>query len=72
MKRKLNYFIASFLFALALTLTFVYAPAKVGAQGGSCRTQCRVAYDMCVRNASNPGGLNQCRKAYQECLSRCQ
>ncbi len=70
MKKKLSLFAATMLMALA---ALAYAPAGTKADGpDSCRTQCRVAYEKCVRSASNPGGLNQCGKAYQACLAGCQ
>lgn len=69
MRRKLAYFTASMVLALAATFAFT---GPVGARRDSCRTQCRVGYDKCVREAKNPGGLNQCGKAYQDCLSGCQ
>ncbi len=70
MKRKLMYVAAVLTLVFAAAFAFVSTGTK--AQGGSCHAQCRVAYDTCVRNAGNPGALNQCRKAYQECLSHCQ
>ncbi|HZI18992.1 MAG TPA: hypothetical protein VEY09_10400 [Pyrinomonadaceae bacterium] len=70
MRQRLGYFVASFVLALVAVFAFS-APATVGAQGGSCRTQCRVAYDKCNREASNPGGLNMCKKAFQACLATC-
>jgi hypothetical protein len=69
MKRKLTYFLASFV--IALTATFAFASVNVSGQA-SCRTQCRVAYDKCVKQANNPGGLNQCGRAYNNCLARCR
>jgi hypothetical protein len=69
MKRKLIFFAASFMFAAASV--FVSTSASANAFD-SCRTQCRVAFDKCVKQAKNPGGLNQCRRAFEGCLSGCQ
>lgn len=69
MKRTLVYVVA--VLVLVFAAAFAFVPTRTSAQGASCRAQCRVAYDTCVRNATNPGGLNQCRKAYQDCLARC-
>ena len=71
MRRRISYILASMIFAFA-AMVFTVAPGtKVGAQGASCQAQCKVSYMKCVAAATNPGGLNQCRKAYQDCLSRC-
>jgi len=71
MKRKLTYFLGSF--AIALTAVFAFASAPAGAAvAGSCQTQCRVAYDKCVKQANNPGGLNQCKRAFDSCLATCR
>ena len=71
MKKRISYFVASFVLALAAVFAFASPVTKVGAQGGSCRAQCRVAYDKCNKQASNPGGLNQCKKAFSACLATC-
>lgn len=71
MRRKLTGLAATLLLVFAAMFAFATSTTEVCAQGGSCQTQCRVAYDRCVRNASNPGGLNQCGKAYNRCLERC-
>ena len=69
MKRKLIYFAAAFMLALST----VFISTSANANGfSSCRTQCRVAFDKCVKEATNPGGLNQCRRAFDNCLSGCQ
>ncbi|MFN2456082.1 MAG: hypothetical protein ABR577_17905 [Pyrinomonadaceae bacterium] len=70
MKKRIGYFVASFVVALAAM--FAVISPTVGAQGGSCRAQCRVAFDKCVKETSNPGGLNQCRRAFSACLATCQ
>ncbi|HEX8141524.1 MAG TPA: hypothetical protein VF553_02950 [Pyrinomonadaceae bacterium] len=70
MIKKLAYFVASMV--MALTVTFALTSPNVGAKTDSCRTQCRVAYDKCVKQTNNPGGINQCGRAYQNCLSTCQ
>ena len=69
MKRKLVLFAASLFMALDTTLTFT--SPTTATTPGSCRSQCRVGYQKCVREASNPGALNHCGKAYQACLSGC-
>ena len=71
MKRQISYFFAAVIIAMAAMFAFASTTTKAGVKLGSCRTQCRVGYDKCVRETSNPGGLNQCRKAYQACLSGC-
>jgi hypothetical protein len=68
MKKKIGIFAATF--ALALTATFGFSSAPVAA--GSCQTQCRVAFDKCVKQANNPGGLNQCKRAFDSCLGTCR
>jgi hypothetical protein len=68
MKRKLIYFAASFM--LAIAAVFVTSSTNANALN-SCRTQCRVAYDKCVKQTKNPGGLNQCGRTYQRCLAGC-
>ena len=69
MRKKLAYFVASMVMALAATFTFVSPNADAKLDG--CRPQCRVGYQKCVKETSNPGGLNQCKKAYEACLSGC-
>jgi hypothetical protein len=68
MKKKIGLFAASF--ALALTAAFSFSSAP--AQAGSCQTQCRVGYQKCVKQTSNPGGLNQCKRSYDACLATCR
>ncbi len=70
MSRKIALLAALFVFALAVTVSLFTAP-RAAAQGASCQAQCKVQYDTCVRAATNPGGLNQCRKANQACLANC-
>ncbi len=70
MRKRVTLFAASLMLLAAATLGAI-APSKAGAQGASCQAQCKVSYSTCVRNATNPGGLNQCRKAYQACLATC-
>ncbi|HKS30136.1 MAG TPA: hypothetical protein VJS44_20095 [Pyrinomonadaceae bacterium] len=70
MKKRIAYFLASLVLSLVATASYL-APAPAGAQGASCQAQCKVSYSTCVRNASNPGGLNQCKKAYTACLAGC-
>ena len=69
MKRKLAYFIASFV--IALTAVFATMPAGASVLG-SCQTQCRVAFDKCVKQTNNPGGLNQCKRTFDSCLGTCR
>lgn len=69
MKRKLTYFVASFV--IAVTAALAFASTSTSALG-SCQTQCRVGYDKCNRQATNPGGLNQCKKAFDACLATCR
>lgn len=71
MKKKIGIFAASF--ALALTATFGLSASSASAGTAfSCQAQCRVAYDKCVRQAKNPGALNQCRRAFEGCLATCR
>ena len=72
MRKKLALFAAMLLVALAATFALNVKTTSVEAQGASCQAQCKVAYDTCVRHAKNPGGLNQCRKAYEACLGSCK
>ena len=74
MRRRLSLFVATLVMVVAAALTFTSTGgASVMSDAlDSCRTQCRVAYQKCVKETSNPGGLNQCRRAYEECLSGCQ
>jgi hypothetical protein len=69
MRKQISYFLAALIIAMAAMFAFASTSTKAGVS--SCRTQCRVAYDKCVKETSNPGGLNQCRRAYQGCLSGC-
>lgn len=69
MKKRLSLF-ATLILAMIAALTFITPPTSA-LTPDSCRTQCRVAYDKCNRETSNPGGLNQCKKAYQACLGGC-
>ena len=69
MKRELSYFFAALM--IAMMAMFAFASPKANTRADSCRTQCRVGYDKCVKETTNPGGLNQCRRAYQACLSGC-
>lgn len=71
MKRQLSYFFAAVILAMAAMFAFSSTTNEALARVDSCRTQCRVAYDKCVKQTNNPGGLNQCRRAYQGCLSGC-
>lgn len=71
MKRQLSYFFAAVMLAMAAMFAFSATTNEALARVDSCRTQCRVAYDKCVKETNNPGGLNQCRRAYQGCLSGC-
>ena len=71
MRKQITYFLVAVIIAMAAMFAFASTTTRAGVRLGSCRTQCRVAYDKCVRETSNPGGLNQCRKAYQGCLSGC-
>ena len=70
MRKRITLFLATLL-VLAATTAGYLSNSKAGAQGASCQAQCKVAYDTCVRNASNPGGLNQCKKALQACTANC-
>ncbi len=70
MKKRLSLIAATFVMMMLAALVFVTPTSALTPD--SCRTQCRVAYDKCNREATNPGGLNQCRKAYQACLAGCQ
>ena len=72
MKKKLMLFVGTVVVALATMFALGSTKSTVGAQGASCQAQCRVAYDTCVRHAKNPGGLNQCKKAYEACLGNCK
>lgn len=71
MRRHLAYFVAAFIIAVAAMMVFVSPASKATTQGNGCRAQCRVAYEKCVKQTSNPGGINQCRKQYEACLSGC-
>lgn len=71
MKKQISFFLAAVIIAMAAMFAFASTTTKAGLTRSSCRTQCRVGYDKCVRETTNPGGLNQCRKAYQACLSGC-
>ncbi|HEX8097815.1 MAG TPA: hypothetical protein VF507_07250 [Pyrinomonadaceae bacterium] len=72
MRRKIAYLIAPAVVALSVTVSLLAPTTKVGAQGSSCNTHCRISYNRCVANATNPGGLNHCGKTYQACLATCQ
>ncbi len=72
MKRKLTYFLASFVIAITATLAFATASTNVTETQNGCRAQCRVAFQKCSKQANNPGGLNQCRKAFDNCLATCK
>ncbi len=67
MKKKIGLFAASFALALTATFTFNSTPA----QAVSCQAQCRVAFQKCVKQTTNPGGLNQCKRAFDACLGTC-
>jgi hypothetical protein len=67
MKKKLALFGATLAIALAATFTFA---ARAGQS--SCSAHCKNSYRSCVNAAKNPGGLNQCRKAYEACLAGCR
>jgi hypothetical protein len=69
MKRKLSLLAATLVMTLAAAVPFTATPVSAVLDG--CRAQCRVGYQKCVKEASNPGGLNQCSKAYQACLGGC-
>ena len=67
MKKKLALFGATLAIAMAATFTFA---ARAGQT--SCSAHCKNSYSACTRAAKNPGGLNQCKKAYQACLAGCR
>ena len=69
MKKKLALFGATLALAAAATFTFANT-TSVGQS--SCSAHCKNSYRSCVNRAKNPGALNQCDKAYQACLDRCQ
>jgi hypothetical protein len=61
------------MFAIAVALSCGATVFTLGSSASSsCLTQCRVAYDKCVRTAQNPGGLNQCGKAFKACSATCK
>ena len=69
MKKKLALFGATL--ALVAAATFTFANPTTAGQS-SCSAHCKNSYSACTRAATNPGGLNQCKKAYQACLAGCR
>ena len=65
MKKKVTIFAASFVFAMSAVFAYGSIPQS------SCLPQCRVAFDKCVKQTNNPGGLNQCKRAFDACRSSC-
>ena len=70
MKKKLALFVATLALVAASTFTFAARTATAGQS--SCSAHCKNSYNSCVRAANNPGGLNQCKKAYEACLGTCR
>jgi hypothetical protein len=75
MKKRIGLFAASFVIAMLAAFAFAVPSSNVSATGGGChepsRNSCHRSYDRCVKQAKNPGWVNQCRKALQTCLKAC-
>jgi len=58
---------------MAFGFAFHTAITRAGQKSSNpCRNKCEQAYRSCVASAKNPGGLNQCKRAFDSCLTTCR
>jgi uncharacterized membrane protein len=72
MTKKIAYTFATLLMLAAAFAAQLSLPATAQTSGQPCRNACRQQYNKCVASATNPGGLNQCKKALSACLDTCR